>query len=224
MSLNVTGQNGPTVHGGKYVLRNEKRTTKRRRSGVWREKKKKCNHLRTAASYLGLGSNGVQQEVPFQALPAQSLWWGAAAVVSPPQWRAPGLLTPTQVFVQAQTSLQPVKLPLPRTLAMLCLRNPQPNSPQSSGPKPDMLSVSHSMTGKNSPHKRENFQLSERAVCTPGPAQRSTEHDPPPYHHPGLFTPQSPQLYPYYPVGQHQRASLKKIFFFFFLPGAILFA
>lgn len=28
MSLNVTGQNGPTVHGGKYVLRNEKGTTK----------------------------------------------------------------------------------------------------------------------------------------------------------------------------------------------------
>lgn len=67
--------------------------------------------MQTAASYLdGIrqGCDGVQQEVPFQALPAQSPWWGAAAVVSPPQLE--GLLTATQatgtnIFAASQAPL-----------------------------------------------------------------------------------------------------------------------
>lgn len=68
-------------------------------------------------------------------------------------------------------------------------------------------------------HKKPGYfssgwKCSGRALWALGPTQGWREHNPPPHHHSGTFTPQSPQLYPYYPVGQHREQIIKEFFFF----------
>lgn len=192
MSLNVTGQNGPTVHGGKYVLRNGERTTKEdvQESGGGRRKNAtvcKLQHLiwmGSGRAAMGCGERSPSRPHLHKAHGGGRLLW-SLAIELPQSTSAggpPSLLTPTH-GTGMNISLQQPTSPCPGLWLGCAFATLSRTVPSAPGPNPTCcLWATACGLGRNSPHKTGEFSAVwkgwGRAVCAPGPVQRGTENDP----------------------------------------------